>query len=74
MAKPSVSAVKVWRVAYDSDLVSVAVGSAQFNDDYWRIIDKTTGKKKYFYGEVAWQDAHREASDLDWGFLESARG
>jgi hypothetical protein len=74
MAKPSVNLVKDWTLAYDSDLIKVEAGTAEFHHDYWRITNKATGKKKYFYGELAWQNAHREASDLDWGFLESARG
>lgn len=74
MAKPSVRAIQNWKVAYESDLIKVEAGDGEFPYDYWRITNKTTGKNKYFYGELAWQDAHREASDLDWGFLESARG
>jgi hypothetical protein len=65
MRKPSVSLVKNWWVAYDSDLVELAVGTAVFEQDYWRMTNKTNGKKKYFYGESAWSDSRREASDLD---------
>lgn len=71
MAKPSVSAVKDWKVAYDSDLIKVEAGTAVFHHDYWRITNKATGKKKYFYGELAWQNAHREASDIDFQALGS---
>lgn len=67
MAKPSVSAVKSWDVVYDSDLVSVAVGTAQFPEDYWMVKNKETNKKKYYYGEMAWADSRREASDIDFG-------
>jgi hypothetical protein len=67
MAKPSVSAVKEWEVVYDSDLVSVAVGTAEFPQDYWMLKNKATNKKKYFYGEMAWADSRREASDIDSG-------
>jgi hypothetical protein len=67
MAKPSISLVKDWWVAYESDLVSLSMGSAVFDGDYWRLINKTTNKKKYFYGESAWADSRREASDLDSG-------
>jgi hypothetical protein len=67
MGKPSVSVVKDWYVAYDSDLVQLAVGTAEFPEDYWRLTNKATGKKKYFYGELAWSDSRREASDLDFG-------
>lgn len=67
MAKPSVSLVKNWEVTYDSDLVELAVGTAVFAEDYWRMTNKETGKKKYFYGETAWSDSRREANDLDFG-------
>jgi hypothetical protein len=67
MAKPSVSAVKEWEVVYDSDLVELAVGTAEFPEDYWRMTNRETGKKKYFYGESAWSDSRREASDIDFG-------
>lgn len=67
MAKPSVSLVKDWEVVYDSDLVELAVGTAVFDEDYWRMTNLATGKKKYFYGESAWSDSRREASDLDFG-------
>jgi hypothetical protein len=67
MAKPSVSLVKDWYVAYDSDLVQLSVGTAVFDEDYWQLLNKATGKKKYFYGELAWADSRREASDLDFG-------
>jgi hypothetical protein len=65
MAKPSVSAVKEWDTVYESDLVELAVGTAVFAEDYWRMTNVVTGKKKYFYGELAWADSRREASDLD---------
>lgn len=65
MAKPSVSLVKEWTVVYDSELVELATGSAVFSEDYWRMTNKTTRKVKYFYGEMAWADSQREASDVD---------
>lgn len=67
MAKPSVTKVQEWYVAYDSDLVQLSVGTAVFEQDYWRLLNKVTGKKKYFYGESAWSNSLREASDLDFG-------
>jgi hypothetical protein len=67
MGKPSVSLVKQWDVIYDSDLVQLAVGTAVFDEDYWRMTNKTTNKKQYFYGETAWSDSRRHASDLDFG-------
>lgn len=67
MAKPSITLVKNWYIAYDSDLVELAVGTAVFDEDYWRVTNRVTGKKKYFYGELAWADSRREASDIDFG-------
>jgi hypothetical protein len=67
MAKPSVTKVKNWEVVYDSDLVSVSVGTAEFYQDYWAVTNKETKKKKYYYGEMAWADSRREASDIDFG-------
>ncbi len=67
MSKPSVSLVKNWDTVYESDLVELAVGTAVFAEDYWRMTNLETGKKKYFYGEMAWADSRREASDLDFG-------
>jgi hypothetical protein len=65
MAKPSVTQVKDWYVAYDSATVQLAVGTAVVENDYWKVVNKVTGKKKYFYGEYAWADSRREASDID---------
>lgn len=67
MSKPSVSLVKEWEVVYTSDLVELAMGSAVFDADYWRMTNLATGKKKYYYGELAWSDSRREASDIDFG-------
>ena len=63
MAKPSVSLVKDWYAVYDSELVKVSVGTAVFDQDYWLVLNKATNKKKYYYGELAWANARREASD-----------
>lgn len=69
MAKPSVKLVDKsgWHTAYESELVIVLYGTAIFQDDYWQVIDQTNGKTKYFYGELAHQDARRFAADLDFG-------
>lgn len=66
MARPSVAAVKEWDCLYVSELVSVFVGTAVFDEDYWKVVP-TNGKPKYFYGESAWSDARRFASDIDFG-------
>jgi hypothetical protein len=64
MAKPSVSMVKEWTIAYDSDLVVVENGTAVFSEDYWKVTLEGQ-RPKYFYGESAWSDAQRMASDVD---------
>lgn len=64
MAKPSVNAVKEWELVFESDLVKVEVGTAEFPEDYWRVIP-AGGKPKYFYGETAWSDSQRYAGDID---------
>lgn len=64
MAKPSVSAVKEWEVAYESELVTIESGTAVFDEDYWKV--SPAGKKAtYFYGETAHMDSVRFASDID---------
>jgi hypothetical protein len=64
MARPSVSQVSEWEEVFSSDLVRVEVGTAEFPEDYWKVIP--AGRKpKYFYGESAWSDARRMAADLD---------
>lgn len=67
MRRPSVSSVKEWEVVYDSGLVRVSVGSAVFEQDYWKVENKHVKKVFYFYGESAWSDARRKASDIDFG-------
>jgi len=70
MAKPSVTTVKEWDTVYKSELVAVYSGTSVFPQDYWKVVP-TNGKTKYFYGELAWTNAQRLASDIDfraWGF------
>lgn len=64
LSKPSVNAVSEWEVVFESELVRVEVGTAEFPEDYWKVIP-AKGKPKYFYGELAWSDSRRFASDLD---------
>jgi hypothetical protein len=64
MARPSVSQVSEWEEVFSSDLVRVEVGTAEFPEDYWKVIPAGE-KPKYFYGESAWSDARRMAADLD---------
>ncbi len=67
MAKPSVKLVSEWETAYASELVIVSYGTAVFEQDYWRVKNLSNGKVQYFYGESAWSDARRIASDIDFG-------
>jgi len=64
MTKPSITAVKEWEIAYESELVRVEVGTAVFDADYWKVVP--TGKRAtYFYGESAWSNSQRFARDID---------
>lgn len=40
-----------------------------FQTDFYRVTNVRTNKKKVFYGEVAWMDAQRLASDLDFSAM-----
>ena len=65
MAKPSVSLVKEWDIIEQNDVIQIAAGTAVFDYDYYRVTP-IKGRAKYFYGEMAYQDAYRIASDLEW--------
>jgi hypothetical protein len=69
MSKPTVSQVKKW---IENEFISNSVAKvyvADINDDFFKVVG---GKKaKYFYGETAWQDAQRFASDI---YFEKQRG
>jgi hypothetical protein len=64
MPKPAVSLVSDWELVFESDLVRVEVGTAEFPEDYWKVTPAGE-RPKYFYGESAWSDSRRFASDLD---------
>ena len=42
-----------------------------FDADFYRITNVRTNKKKIFWGETAWMDARRFASDLDFAAWSS---
>jgi hypothetical protein len=64
MTKPSITAVKEWELAYESEMVRIESGTAVFDEDYWKVVP--AGKKAtYFYGETAHMDSVRFASDID---------
>jgi len=65
MSKPSIKQVAQWFTVYDSDYVLVQKGTVHFEDDYWMVQDRSSNKKRYLYGESAWSDAARLASDID---------
>ena len=64
--KPAVSQVKEW---IENEFIGNSVAKVYFasassclDDDFYKVVG---GKKtKYFYGETAWQDAQRLASDI----------
>lgn len=66
MGKPSIKTVKEWNTVYESDLVAIYCGTSEFPQDYWKVVP-ASGKPKYFYGEFAWANARRFASDIDFG-------
>lgn len=64
MSKPSVALVKEWELQDETDNYSIYVGTAVFDDDYFKVV--TSDKKtKLFYGEMAWSDAERYAYDYE---------
>jgi hypothetical protein len=63
--KPSVSQVKKWE---ENEFIGNSVAKVYLprflclDDDFYKVVGG--GKTKYFYGETAWQDAQRLASDI----------
>jgi hypothetical protein len=56
------------QVAGTSGYQIVARGTyGSFTGDFWLVKDLETGKQKFFFGETAWSDARRFASDIDFG-------
>lgn len=68
--KPKVSDVKEWLTLYSSD--KVVVQEADIDSAFRRV--KPAGEKnyKYFWGETAWSDSARFASDYDFGAWEAS--
>jgi hypothetical protein len=69
MRKPKVSEIKSWATRYESDLVKVLTDEGTWRNIFFKVVPKG-GRVKYFYGESAWSDAERMASDIDfqaWG-------
>jgi len=68
MRRPSVSSVSSWDTIFESDLVKIeqaAGGSGDFYyEDFYRVSPR--GKRSILlYGETAWSDSRRIASDYD---------
>jgi len=65
--RPTVSSIKDWDILFDSPAVKVE--RARGSWEFYRV--RPTGlRPKYFFGESAWSDAERLASDYDfqaWG-------
>ena len=60
--KPAVSQVKKW---VENEFISNSAAKvfvADIDEDFYKVVG--AGKTKYFYGETAWQDAQRLASDI----------
>lgn len=64
MAKPSVSLVKEWELAEETDDFVIHTGTAVFEGDYYKV-STSDGKTKLFYGETSWSDAERYAHDYE---------
>lgn len=62
MSKPKVSEVKSWVQNEFISNSSATVLVADINDDFFKVVGG--GKVKYFFGETAWSDAERFASDI----------
>lgn len=60
--KPKVSEVKEWLTLYSSE--KVVVQEADIDSAFRRVIPSGM-KPKYFWGETAWSDSARYASDFD---------
>lgn len=63
MKKPKVSEIKNWIQNPFISYSSVVIYQAEENEDFFKVESKGF-KTKYFYGETAWQDAERYASDI----------
>jgi hypothetical protein len=64
--------IRLAQVVGTSRYEVVAVGTPNsFDAEVWRVTDAKSKKAKVFWGETAWSDARRYASDLDftvvWG-------
>jgi hypothetical protein len=62
MSKPKVSEVKNWIQNEFISNSSATVLFADINNDFFKVVGG--GKVKYFYGELAFSDAQRFASDI----------
>ena len=69
--KVEVADIRLAQVTGTSRYEVVAVGTPNsFDAEVWRVTDAKSGKAKVFWGETAWSDARRYASDFDfaaWG-------
>jgi hypothetical protein len=67
--KPKASEYKNWHEVYSSDKVEVFQNLDVY--DYYQL--KADGITKYFFGESAWMNVQRVASDYDfqaWGMFD----
>ncbi len=62
LSKPKVSDVKHWDIVMELSNSIANVYTADIDDFFFKVTGKGV-KTKYFYGETAWQDSQRYASD-----------
>ena len=62
LSKPKVSDVRHWDIVTELSNSIASVYTADIDDFFFKVTGKGV-KTKYFYGEMAWQDSQRYASD-----------
>jgi hypothetical protein len=68
--KVEVADIRLAQITGTSRYEVVAVGTANsFDAEVWRVTDAKSNKAKVFWGETAWSDARRYASDLDFAVV-----
>ena len=63
LTKPKVSEVKHWSIVIELSNSIASVYTADIDDFFFKVTGKGV-RTKYFYGETAWQDSQRYASDV----------
>lgn len=63
LTKPKVSEVRYWNEIAELSNSVATVSTANIDDFFFKVTGKGV-KVKYFYGENAWADSQRYASDV----------